>query len=296
MVAKAPSQTQIEASENYALQRLCTLIPSQYDTGLTVWDPQTSTCKFTPKGCTPGPTNPLSQWPTSSSGMQLEFSSKDKHFGNIWQYAKPDMYIMKATSNSNGRTICSRGNSLIYQWCNYPQTRGGGEQMAGLTNVPPFSYNIVRGEETCTIPKLYCLEHGYDYDNVKMECFKPVSLQIAEFFGLGAFVQYMESLGYAKPLTLSDDTLAAIASDSRLKHNIKIHTRDYVGPGIHLYTFIWKPWALEIYGKYGPDIGFIADTLPPSWVITDGHGYKNINLNIQTPGMKKIQDFYKRKR
>ena len=183
---------------------------------------------------------------------------------------------------------------MIYQWCNYPQTRGGGDQVGGLTNVPPFSYRISKGVETCVIPESYCTQHYYDYDRLKMECIKPIGLEIGGFFGLDGIIQYANSKGYAQPMTLSAETLDYIAeSDSRLKDNIKIHTKDYVAPGIHLYTFRWKPWAFEIYGKHGDDIGFVADTLPKEWIIIDGHGYKNINLNVQAPGMKKIRDFYK---
>ena len=95
-------------------------------------------------------------------------------------------------------------------------------------------------------------------------------------------------------LKLDADTLFAIseASDSRLKDQIQIRVRDYAGPGLHLYSFTWKPWVVQLYGKHGPDVGFIADTLPRNWVEVDGHGYKNI---VVARTNKKIQDFYRSK-
>ena len=83
-----------------------------------------------------------------------------------------------------------------------------------------------------------------------------------------------------------------MASDSRLKENIWIHTRDYVRPGIHLYTFRWKPWVIELYGKYGNDIGFIANELPKEWTSVDSNGYLQINLDAKHPDMKKIVNFF----
>ena len=293
-MAKVPSEELIRASELYALERLCTLIPSEYDKGLTQWDSRAGKCRYTPKGCTPSATNPLSQLTFTSSGMPADFPVDHPKFGNIWQHYVPDMYVMKSTSTSGGRPICARGNSLVYQWCQYPQTRGGGEQIPGLTTVPKFRYQIVNGEETCVIPEEYCALHNYNYDPIKMECIKPIGLEIADFFGIGQFIQYMNSRGYERPLKLDADTLFAIseASDSRLKDQIQIRVRDYAGPGLHLYSFTWKPWVVQLYGKHGPDVGFIADTLPRNWVEVDGHGYKNI---VVARTNKKIQDFYRSK-
>ena len=196
----------------------------------------------------------------------------------------------------------------------FPKQRGQGKEVPGLTNIVPFEYAIQNGSETCNIPKSYCDSHAYNWNQQKLECEKPVGLEVAGFFGVETLAQQLEVNGISalgSPMAialivgmatgspigalLSVGTAAAVeSSDSRLKDNIKIHTRDYAAPGIHLYTFRWKPWALEIYGKYGDDIGFIADTLPKEWVLVDGHGYKNINLKVQTPGMKKIRDFYNR--
>lgn len=313
MGSKGPSQAQIEAAENYALGQMCVSVPAKYGNyGYTKWNSKTQQCLVTEQGCQPGPTNMISQWPLDGAGNVINFADQPKsRYHDVWKYAPADLFVMKATRQSGGRPVCSRGNALVYQWCDFPKTRGQGAEVPGLTNVVPFKYGVQNGKETCLIPKDYCATHAYDWDQKTLQCYEPPGLQAAEFFGVKDLAQQLavngiSALGNPGAIALlvgfagggmlgaafSVGTAAAIeASDSRLKENIRVHTRDFVAPGIHLYTFRWKPWALEIYGKHGNDMGFIADTLPREWVVVDGHGYRNINLDVKHPGMKKIRDF-----
>lgn len=304
---KGPTAAQIEKAEEYALGQMCLSIPAKYGNGgYTRWDPVTRRCLVTEQGCQPGPTNMISQWPLNGTGQVIDFTTQEtSRYYDVWKYAPPDLFVMKATAQSDERPMCSRGSARVYQWCQIPESRLNGEFKGGFTDTTPFKYGVQNGSETCLLPEKYCKEHAYNWDQSKLECYEPPGLQAAEFFGIRTLVQHMivngpfslkSSIGGQLLLMAIDEQpdkkyLSFKPSDSRLKENIRIHTKDFVAPGIHLYTFRWKPWALEIYGKHGDDIGFIADTLPKEWVVVDGHGYRNINLDVKHPGMKKIRDF-----
>ncbi len=307
---KGPTTEQLEAAENYALGQMCLSIPAKYGNGgYTTWDPKTQRCLLTEQGCQPGETNMLSQWPLDGTGNIIDFTMQtSSRYYDVWKYAPPDLYVMKATPKSDGRAVCSRGSARVYQWCQVPPSRLNGDYEGGITDTVPFKYGVQNGHETCLLPEAYCKEHAYDWNQRTLQCEEPVGLQVADFFGIKGVVQHAivdgpfslkSSIGGQLISMAMDEQpdqkyLAFKPSDSRLKENIRIHTRDFVAPGIHLYTFRWKPWALEIYGKHGNDIGFIADTLPTEWVTVDGHGYRNINLDVKHPGMKKIHEFYRR--
>ena len=268
-------------------------IPEKYGAfTYTKWDTDSQKCLITAQGCEPSPDNPFSQFPLTDSDEVREFDTeKNPKFDDLWKYAPPNFYINKITPTSGGVPVCSRGNATIYQWCEVPKTRGGGKDMPGITNQKPFKHTVVQGKETCLIGADYCADHAYWYDANKFQCVEPPGLQAADFFGIKTFVQNVSVRGLHEDDILIV-ALAKMASDSRLKENIRIHTRDYVRPGIHLYTFRWKPWVIELYGKYGNDIGFIADELPKEWTSVDSNGYLQINLDAKHPDMKKIVNFF----
>lgn len=259
-------------SEEYAISQMCTAIPSEFGRGLTEWDPINKKCKITDAGCSPSDTNPISRFQFSSSGKQLDFSQDDRIFGKFWKYWYPDMLVKKVTTMSPKIAVCSRANSLFYQWLKYPETRStGGEQISGVTNVPPFEYSIRNGVERGLIPEEYCKSKGVSYDAVNFNCYVSKGQQIAEFLSSEYLVRKSK------------------VSDQRLKTNIKFVKT--IAPGVDVYTFTWKKEALRLYGNSGDDIGFIADKLDPKYVIVDKNGYKNINTDIDDMTMKTINIF-----
>lgn len=257
-------------SEEYAMSKLCVDIPSQFGRGLTEWDPISKTCKITTVGCTPSDTNPISRYPYTSSGEDLDFPADDRTFGKFWKYWNPDMYVEKITKKSPTKKICSRGNALYYKWLKYPVKRSDVPQ-GGVTNVPPFDYVITNGVEKGRINDDYCKSRGIRFDEVNYNCYVPKLQQLGELFASSYLVR------------------KAQVSDQRLKTNIKYVKT--IATGADLYTYTWKREANELYGNYGDDIGFIADKLDPKYIIIDEYGYKNINTDIDDSFMKRIRAF-----
>jgi hypothetical protein len=257
-------------SEEYAISKLCTEIPSKYASGLTEWDAATKTCKITDFGCTPSDTNPISRYMYTSGGEDIEFSSEDRVFGGFWKYWNPDMFVKKVTKNSPKTAVCSRGNSLYYKWLKFPEKRSDTPK-PGVTNQVPFDYDIVNGVERGRIPKAYCDTHGENYDEINFNCYVPKWQQLAELFSSAYLVR------------------KARVSDERLKTDIKYVKT--IAPGADLYTYKWTDKAKQIYGNSGLDIGFIADRLDQKYIIVDEFGYKNINTDIEDPTMQRISAF-----
>jgi hypothetical protein len=257
-------------SEEYAISKLCTDIPSKFAPGLTEWDASTKTCRITDIGCTPSNTNPISRYMYSDNGEDLVFSSEDRVFGAFWKYWNPDMFVKKVTKNSPTKAVCSRGNSLFYKWLKFPEKRSDTPK-PGVTNQVPFDYEIVNGVEKGRIPKAYCDTHGENYDDINFNCYVPKWQQLAELFSSAYLVR------------------KARVSDKRLKTNIKFIKT--IAPGADLYTYTWTDKAKQIYGNSGVDIGFIADRLDPKYIIVDEFGYKNINTDIEDATMQRISAF-----
>jgi hypothetical protein len=257
-------------SEEYAISKLCTEIPSKYAPGLTEWDAATKTCKITDLGCTPSTTNPISRYMYSDNGVDLVFSSDDREFGGFWKYWNPDMFVMKVTKNSPTKKVCSRGNSLYYKWLKFPSKRSD-VPTAGVTNQVPFDYAIVNGVERGRIPKAYCDAHGESYDAINFNCYVPKWQQLAELFSSAYLVR------------------KGRVSDERLKTNIQYVKT--IAPGADVYTYTWTDTANQLYGNSGTDIGFIADRLDPKYVLIDEFGYKNINTDIEDATMQRISAF-----
>lgn len=267
-VASEVRKSHIQDAEDYAMSKLCTEIPSKYGSNLTEWDPKSKSCKLTDKGCTPSESNPLSRYMYTSSGEPMSFDQNDRNFGPFWKYWNVDMYVKKLTTKSPNTPVCSRGNSLLYQWCKYPEKRAP-TPTPGLTNQVSFDYNIKNGSETCEVTEAYCKAHGVDYKN--QTCYVSKGQKIGEFFASEVLVR------------------RAKVSDQRLKNNIKFIKT--IVPGVDLYSFIWSEKAERLYGNKGLDIGFIADKLDKKYITIDSLGYKNINTNINDKNMNMIRSF-----
>ena len=278
-MATAPTYEQLAKAQEYALSKLCTEIPGRFSPGLTAWDENTKECKITQKGCQPSSTNPISRPPFTSSGKVIsEANEQNQTFGWFWKKFMPGFFVMRTTKNSGGRKVCAQGNFMLYQWCEYPESRNleGADyiRQAGVTNVPKFDYIIENGKERCTIPKEYCDAKGVSYDAQKKDCYVSASQKVAEFFTGSVFYRRQRA-----------------ASDKRLKKNIKLFKSDFPMKGVNVYFFEWNDTANALYGFTGQDVGFIADELDPAYVKEDHMGYKYIDMDIEDEYMRKISAF-----
>ena len=195
-----PTPQQILDSENYARKRMCTAIPSSIKPGLTYWDDIKNSCRITTAGCNASSQNPLSRPVVSvNNGQMINLFETEKNQtildfwdkGNKWV---PDQYVMKKITGS-GSAVCARANTLLYQWCNYPETRLTGENSGpGYTDVPAFTYAVRDGKEDCIIGKDYCDNRGVSYDGTpgKEDCYVPTGQKIAEFLASSVLVRYAE--------------------------------------------------------------------------------------------------------
>ena len=273
-----PTEEDLLKAEKYALSKLCTEIPKKYGRALTKWNNVTSQCQITESGCAPNERNPISQVRFTSGGAYKDFSLHDRMYGKFWEVLTPDHYVMKTTNTSNNRAMCSRANFLLYQWCEYPRTRGeAGKRIAGVTNVEKFRYNIRNGRETCTIPKEYCDEKGVSYSRENQECRVPIGQKIGEFLSSKQLLRDIR------------------ASDRRLKTHIVVYKKDFAGKGVNLYTYKWNKVAKDLYGKMGYDIGFLANEVDRKYVHIDINGYKHIdtsNIPIDNKMMQKVKTFF----
>lgn len=269
-----PTADDITAAHEYAISKLCTEIPNNFGAaGRTRWDDRKKECKITEFGCTPTILNPISQPMYTSGGDYMEYKDDHRVFGKFWKKMPPGYYQWKSTKNSGRQKVCARGNFLLWQWCERPESRAEGHQ-PGITNTPRFQYNIRNGKEECYITKEYCDDKGVSFDAAKRDCYVSQSQKILEFFTGSVFVRSRRR-----------------KSDKRLKDNIIPIRYDFPIKGVHVYTFEWNDTAKLLYGLEGHDIGFIADELDPKYVSKDENGYKVIDTTINDDYMKKLTDF-----
>ena len=283
MSAVIPTQSQIEAAEEYALAKLCTEIPSKFKPGLTKWDDTIKACRITEAGCSStDPKNPISRNGFTSNGDFVSplMKATNPVFKNFWSKWEPEHLVMKVTKKSPHTKVCARANHFLYRWCEFPATRSdvAGTRKAGYTDVVPFQYAVRDGVETCIIPKKYCDSRGVSYNATpgKEDCYVTKGQKIGEFFASDVLVRKIN------------------ASDRRLKKNIRLHKRDAFAPGIHVYTYEWNDVAERLYGLTGFDMGFLADDLEAidsKYVFVDNRGYKLINIDLESPVMDKINLF-----
>jgi hypothetical protein len=270
---KIPTLAEKEAAEEYALSKLCTEIPGKFGAGYTMWDDRSKTCKITQKGCQATPSNPISQLPFDGAGNVISFDKNNRVFGWFWKKFPADYLIWRATKTSGGRAVCAKGNELLYQWCMYPNTRGDGDHIKGITNVPRFQYNVRNGREECYIPKSYCDNRGVSYNETTRDCYVSAAQKAKEFF-VGSVITRR----------------ANRASDTRLKKNIELYHQDFL-PGLNVYTYEWNDLAATTYGYVGGDVGFLADEFPEEYVGTDDLGFKYIKTDIEDDFMIRVRAF-----
>lgn len=280
MSKSIPTIEDLNNAQLYALEKLCTEIPSEYtSTGMTEWDKNSKSCKITEKGCQENVNNPLSRKAFDNNGEMITY---DKHssraFGEFWDRSPPGYYAWRVTKNSQGARVCAPSNFLMQQWCESPKTRAD-KAIPGVTDAVPFTYNIRNGEEQCEIPKEYCDSKGVSYDSVNQDCYVKNSQKVAEFFTGSVFIRSQNA--------------KRAASDRRLKKSITLIRKDFPVNGIHVYAFEWNDVALSLYGYSGADVGFIADELDKKYIIEDVNGYKHINLQYDDDTMRKIYAFLK---
>ena len=81
------------------------------------------------------------------------------------------------------------------------------------------------------------------------------------------------------------------ASDTRLKKNVELHTKEFPIAGINVYTYEWNDLAATTYGYVGGDVGFLADEFPEEYTGVDEFGFKYIMTDIQDEFMLKVHAF-----
>lgn len=277
MGRSVPTPEELTAAQTYALSKLCLEIPEKYGSNdITKWDKNEKVCKITYKGCQTSDTNPLTQRAFDSAGNAIEYNKHHRAFGKFWEKYPPGFNAWRTTNKSDRVSVCAPSNYLMQQWCEAPESRAGGDHIPGVTDTVPFKWKIINGKEVCEIPKAYCESKGVSYTN--NDCEVKDSQKVAEFFLGSVFVREQK---------------AKAASDKRLKQNVKRIKKDFPVKGIHVYMYMWKSVATELYGYSGWDIGFIADELNPKYVREDVHGYKVINLEYDDDTMRKIYTFLK---
>ena len=280
-VKRIPTETELDKAYDYAMKKLCTEIPSKYGKpGLTRWNEREKVCDITFSGCQESITNPISQPAFTSNGRFRNFSPGHNTFGKFWERSPPEQLAWRVTKNSGGQKVCARANTLLYQWCHFPETRAD-KHTPGITNVPRFQYNIRNGKEECMITKKYCDEKGVDFvdQQTNKDCKVSTSQKVAEFFSGSVLVRNQKR--------------KRAQSDKRLKKNIKLIKKNFPVPGLNLYTFDWNDNALLTYRLQGSDVGFLADEFDPKYVEVDKFGYKHLKLDVDDETMNKVYAYLK---
>lgn len=273
-MSSIPTEEQFKKAHEYAMEKLCNYVGNEkYAPNLTTWDSTDKKCYFTERGCDSTRTdNPFSKPTFDSQGNYMEYSENNPVFGKLWKYIAARELVWKKLND--GTMGCGTSNTLFKRFCEVPVARHY-KEIPGVTNVPPFKYVVENGVEVCKITKDYCDNMGVSFDTGKSECVVPLGQKIGEFFG---------------GTTLSRSIRSGRISDRRLKKDINIFKKDFLGPGIHLYTYKWTDMAQHLYGKNEDmDFGLIADDFDDKDIFLDEYGYKNINTNVST----KVKIFYK---
>jgi len=193
---------QILAAEQYAMEKLCTWIPSKFGDNLTRWDSAKKACRITQAGCKAGPTSPFSRIPFTNNGTPIDIIGGETSkflldfWGPLGKKWTPDFYVWKTVTGSDG-PVCARGNSLLYRWCEFPASREGkdgwGSSGGGYNDVPPFKYTVRDNyKETCVIGKDYCDNRGVSYSDAYMneDCYVPEWQKVSEFLASETLVRY----------------------------------------------------------------------------------------------------------
>ena len=281
MSKSVPTHKELDDAQDYALSKLCTEIADRIGApGITEWDGQRKVCMITKRGCQASVTNPLSRQAFNAGGEYIKFDEHHPVFGEFWKKHPAGYYSWKVTKNSGGKSVCSPSNYLMERWCKSPETRLDGKFKRGVTDTVPLNWTVRNGKEVCEITKEYCRSSkGVSYDTQTRNCFVSDAQQVAEFFTGSVFIREQNIKNYT--------------SDKRLKKNIVLVRKNYPVKGVNVYAFEWNDTARRLYGHTGGDTGFLADELDPKYIVTDSHGFKNINLSYDDDTMQKMYTFLK---
>jgi hypothetical protein len=208
-MSKAPTVDQLTAADEYASSKLCVQIPSQFGSGLTLWDSRTKKCKITETGCFARVGNPISYYSFTSNGTHLDWKQLNvsTNMKKFWELAPPQHLVWKTTSQSPTTKVCARANYKLQQFCEFPAQRtsknsdafGEYTDKGYVTQQPGFKYKIVNGKETCIIGKDYCDSKGISYDPVKGECYVNEGQKVGELLLSSYLVREMNGAGYKAP-------------------------------------------------------------------------------------------------
>lgn len=167
-------------------------------------------------------------------------------------------WSLSYTGPDGGPGRCIVGNSSLRKWCEFPETRRT-ESTPGVTNVPAFQY--LDEESKCQITKDYCDWMQVSYRATGPDgpdCYTTGIQQFFEDFLVGRTIfRGLKSLfeGFDK----LDYQLEKIA-ERRYASEYEVIQKDFGGPGIHLYSIIWKDNAIKADPKLnGSMAGFFAD-------------------------------------
>tara|TARA_R110000851_G_scaffold9940_1_gene36458 strand:- start:401 stop:1306 length:906 start_codon:yes stop_codon:yes gene_type:complete len=281
MSKSVPTHKELDDAQDYALSKLCTEIADRFGApGITEWDGQRKVCMITKRGCQASVTNPLSRQAFNAGGEYIKLDEHHPVFGEFWKKHPAGYYSWKVTKNSGGKSVCSPSNYLMERWCKSPETRLDGKFKRGVTDTVPLNWTVRNGKEVCEITKEYCRSSkGVSYDTQTRNCFVSDAQQVAEFFTGSVFIREQNIKNYT--------------SDKRLKKNIVLVRKNYPVKGVNVYAFEWNDTARRLYGHTGGDTGFLADELDPKYIVTDSHGFKNINLSYDDDTMQKMYTFLK---
>lgn len=280
MSKSVPTHKELDDAQDYALSKLCTEIANRFSApGITEWDGQRKVCMITKGGCQASVTNPLSRQAFNAGGEYIKFDEHHPVFGEFWKKHPAGYYSWKVTKNSGGKSVCSPSNYLMERWCKSPETRLDGKFKRGVTDTVPLNWTVRNGKEVCEITEEYCRSKGVSYDAQTRNCFVSDAQQVAEFFTGSVFIR--------------EQNIKKYTSDKRLKKNIVLVRKNYPVKGVNVYAFEWNDTARRLYGHTGGDTGFLADELDPKYIVTDSHGFKNINLSYDDDTMQKIYTFLK---
>ncbi len=117
---------------------------------------------------------------------------------------------------------CVYGNFALMKWCKFPTHRRLKSEV-GVTDVPPFNYDLTTGK--CEITKDYCDWMGVSYkidDKGRPTCYTTTTQQIDEFF-LGKTIFRGLRRGHGTPITnnFAGKNVSLYLSDGYLNFNIE---------------------------------------------------------------------------
>ena len=119
----------------------------------------------------------------------------------------------------NGK--CVYGNFALLKWCRFPTSRRAKKE-TGVTDVPPFNYNITTGK--CEITKEYCDRMGVSYkldSQRRPTCYTTTGQTVGEFF-VGKTIFRGLKRGEGKPISkdFAGENVSLYLSDGKLSFNI----------------------------------------------------------------------------